>query len=355
MINSKIGGLGYYVPEKMVTNHDLTKVMDTSDEWIVERTGISERRYGQKHMETTSSMGAKAAIVAINKAGIKKEDIDFIIFATLSPDYYFPGAGVLLQRELGLTNTEIGALDIRNQCSGFIYGLSVADQFIKTGMYKNILLVGSEMHSMGLDFSTRGRNVTVIFGDGAGAAVIQPELNPEKGILNTFLHSNGTYAEKLSMINPGSHGGYHNDRLENPVDYGYSDAEYGEMFVTQKMLDEGLLSPNMEGQFVFKMAVVKFPEVILEGLSRAGLKVSDIDMVIPHQANLRISQFVQRKLGLRDDQIWNNIQKFGNTTAASVPIALSEAVEAGAIKEGDIVCLAAFGSGFTWASATIRW
>jgi 3-oxoacyl-[acyl-carrier-protein] synthase-3 len=355
MINSKIGGLGYYVPEKMVTNHDLTKVMDTSDEWIVERTGISERRYGKKHMETTSSMGARAAIVAINKAGIKKEDIDFIIFATLSPDYYFPGAGVLLQRELGLTNTGIGALDIRNQCSGFIYGLSVADQFIKTGMYKNILLVGSEMHSIGLDFSTRGRNVTVIFGDGAGAAVIQPELNPEKGILNTFLHSNGTYAEKLSMINPGSHGGYHNDKLENPVDYGYSDAEYGEMFVTQKMLDEGLLSPNMEGQFVFKMAVVKFPEVILEGLSRAGLKVSDIDMVIPHQANLRISQFVQRKLGLRDDQIWNNIQKFGNTTAASIPIALSEAVEAGAIKDGDIVCLAAFGSGFTWASATIRW
>lgn len=355
MTNSKISGLGFYVPEKVVSNHDLMKVMDTSDEWIVERTGISTRRYGKKHKETTSSMGAKAALKAIDKAGIRKEDIDFIIFATLSPDYYFPGGGVLLQRELGITDSNIGALDIRNQCSGFIYGLSVADQFIKTGMYKNILLVGSEMHSMGLDFSTRGRNVTVIFGDGAGAVVIQPEDNPEKGILNTFLHSDGTYAEKLAMINPGSHGGYHKDRLEDPVDYGYSDAEYGEMFVTQKMLDEGLLAPHMEGQFVFKMAVIKFPEVILEGLSRAGLTVDDLNMVIPHQANLRISQFLQRKLGLRDDQIWNNIQKYGNTTAASVPIALCEAVEAGAIKDGDIVSLAAFGSGFTWASATIRW
>lgn len=355
MINSKIGGVGYYIPDKVVTNHDLTKVMDTSDEWIVERTGISERRYGKKHKETTSSMGAKAALKAIAKAGIKKEDIDFIVFATLSPDYYFPGCGVLLQRELGMTNSEIGALDIRNQCSGFIYGLSVADQFIKTGMYKNILLVGSEMHSMGLDFTTRGRNVTVIFGDGAGAAIIQPESNPEKGILNTFLHSDGSYAEKLTMINPGAHGGYHNNQLEHPVDYGYSDAEYGEMFVTQKMLDDGLLAPYMEGQLVFKKAVVKFPEVILAGLSKAGLKTSDVDMVIPHQANLRISQFVQKKLGLRDDQIWNNIQKFGNTTAASIPIALGEAVDAGAIKDGDLVCLAAFGSGFTWASATIRW
>jgi 3-oxoacyl-[acyl-carrier-protein] synthase-3 len=322
MINSKIGGLGHYVPEKVVTNHDLTKVMDTSDEWIVERTGISERRYGEKHKETTSSMGARAAIKAINQAGISKEDIDFIIFATLSPDYYFPGGGVLLQRELGITHLEIGALDIRNQCSGFVYGLSVADQYIKSGMYKNILLVGSEMHSMGLDFSTRGRNVTVIFGDGAGAAIIQPEENTSKGILNTFLHSDGTYAEKLCMINPGSHGGFHKDQLENSIDYGYPDTEYGEMFVTEKMLEDGLLYPNMEGQFVFKMAVVKFPEVIVEGLSRAGLTAADLDMVIPHQANLRISQFVQRKLGLRDDQIWNNIQKFGNTTAASIPRAI---------------------------------
>jgi 3-oxoacyl-[acyl-carrier-protein] synthase-3 len=355
MLNSKIGGMGHYVPEKVVTNHDLEKVMDTTDEWIVERTGISERRYAKKHMETTTTMGALAALKAIENAGISKHDVDFIIFATLSPDYYFPGCGVLLQRELEITDSGIGALDIRNQCSGFLYGLSVADQYIKTGMYKNILLVGAEMHSIGLDYSTRGRNVTVIFGDGAGAAILQPEENNQKGILNTFLHSDGTYAEKLTMINPGAHGGYHNKRLETPVDYGYSDSEYGDMFVTQKMVDEGLFAPNMEGQFVFKMAVVKFPEVILEGLSKAGFTAKDIDMVIPHQANLRISQFVQRKLGLRDDQIWNNIQRYGNTTAASVPIALSEAVEAGKIKDGDLVCLAAFGSGFTWASATIRW
>ncbi len=355
MLNSKIGGLGHYLPKHKVTNNDLEKVMDTSDEWVRERTGIQERRYGEKHKETTSSMGARAAEMAIRNAGIKKEDIDFIIFATLSPDYYFPGSGVLMQRELGINDTEIGALDIRNQCSGFVYGLSVADQFIKTGMYKNILLVGSEMHSMGLDFSTRGRNVTVIFGDGAGAAVIQPEEREGKGILNTQMHSNGAYAEKLAMVNPGAHGGYHAEKMGEEVDFGYPEAKYGEMFVTRKMLDEGMLAPYMEGQFVFKSAVVKFPEVIIEGLNKAGLKTSDLDMLIPHQANLRISQFIQRKLGLKDEQIWNNIQKYGNTTAASVPIALSEAVQEKAIKEGDLVCLAAFGSGFTWASALIRW
>lgn len=354
-MNSKIGGTGHYIPEKRVTNKDLEQVMDTSNEWIIERTGIHERHYGEKHKETTSIMGARAAEMAIKNAGISKEDIDFIIFATLSPDYYFPGGGVLVQRELGITDTEIGALDIRNQCSGFVYGLSIADQFIKTGMYKNILLVGSEMHSMGLDFSTRGRNVTVIFGDGAGAAIIQPETNTDKGVLNTQLHSNGTWAEKLSMINPGAHGGYHKDKMDEPVDFGYPDVEFGDMFVTRKMLDEGLLAPYMDGPFVFKMAVIKFPEVILESLKKAGLNSSDLDMLIPHQANLRISQFVQKKLGLRDEQIWNNIQKYGNTTAASIPIALSEAVEAGAVKEGSLVSLAAFGSGFTWASALIRW
>lgn len=355
MYQTKIAGIGYHVPEKVVTNHDLAKVMDTSDEWIQERTGIVERRYAEKHKETTTTLGAKAARKAIADAGIEKEDIDFIIFATLSPDYFFPGCGVLLQRELGITGGEAGALDIRNQCSGFVYGLSVADQFIKTGMYKNILLVGSEMHSMGLDFSTRGRNVTVIFGDGAGAVVLQPTEEEGRGILTTHLHSDGTYAEKLAFINPGAHGGYHNDQLEGEVDYGYSDVEYGEIFVNQHMLDNGQLYPHMEGQFVFKLAVTKFPEVIGEALKKANLKTDDIDMLIPHQANLRISAFVQRRLGLPDEKIWNNIQKYGNTTAASVPIALAEAVEAGAVKKGDVVCLAAFGSGFTWGSALIRW
>lgn len=355
MLRSKIGGIGSYLPEKIVTNHDLEKMMDTSDEWIQERTGIQQRRYGRKHYETTTTMGARAAEIAIERAGITKEDIDFIIFATLSPDYYFPGCGVLLQRELGITHTEIGALDIRNQCSGFIYGLSVADQFVRSGMYKNILLVGSELHSMGLDYSTRGRNVTVIFGDGAGAVVVQPTEEENKGVLTTKLHSDGTYAEKLAFINPGGHGGYHAEKQGEEVDYGYPDIEFGGMFITQHMVDNEQLFPNMDGQFVFKMAVQKFPEVIMEALNAAGLEKSDIDMFVPHQANLRISQFVQRKLGLRDDQVWNNIQKYGNTTAASIPIALCEAYEAGAVKDGDLVCLAAFGSGFTWGAALVRW
>lgn len=355
MLQSKIGGIGYYVPEKVVTNDDLSKVMETSDEWIQERTGIKERRYGIKHEETTTTMGARAAEIAIQRAGINKEEVDFIIFATLSPDYYFPGCGVLLQRELGITNTEVGALDIRNQCSGFIYGLSIADQFVKTGMYKNVLLVGSEMHSMGLDFSTRGRNVTVIFGDGAGAVVVQPTEEKGKGILTTHLHSDGTYAEKLAFINPGAHGGYHLKKMGEAVDFGYSDTQYGDIFINEHMVQHGQIYPNMEGQFVFKLAVQKFPEVIGEALQVTGLSTKDIDMFIPHQANLRISKFVQKKLGLSDDQVWNNIQKYGNTTAASVPIALCEAVEAGAVKEGDLVCLAAFGSGFTWGSALIRW
>ncbi len=355
MLRSKIAGIGHYVPEKAVTNNDLSEVMETSDEWIQERTGIKERRYGEKHKETTATMGTAAARIAIEKAGIQPEDVDFIIFATLSPDYYFPGCGVLLQRELGITKTEIGALDIRNQCSGFIYGLSIADQFVKTGMYKNVLLVGAEMHSMGLDFSTRGRNVTVIFGDGAGAVVIQPTTE-DKGIITTKLHSDGTYAEKLAYINPGSHGGYHLDKMGADVDFGYDKSiKYGEIFITEHMLKNGQTYPNMEGQFVFKLAVRKFPEVIMEALASAGLTVEDIDMLIPHQANLRISQFVQKLLKLNDDQVYNNIQKYGNTTAASVPIALSEAVESGAVKEGDLVCLAAFGSGFTWGSALIRW
>lgn len=355
-MNSKIAGIGYYVPERVVTNDELAQIMDTSDEWIQERTGIQQRRYGKKHVETPTTMGAAASRIACERAGISPEDVDFIIFATLSPDYYFPGCGVLLQRELGITHKEAGALDVRNQCSGFVYALSIADKFIKSGAYKNVLVVGSEMHSMGLDFSTRGRNVTVIFGDGAGAVVVQPTDEPGKGILSTKLHADGTYAEKLAFLNPGSHGGYHSQKMGEDTDFGYPAPDtYGEIFITQHMIDNGQQYPNMEGQFVFKMAVQKFPEVIHEALAEAGLQVSDINMLIPHQANLRISQFVQRTLKLSDDQVWNNIQKYGNTTAASVPIALCEAWEAGKVKDGDLVCLAAFGSGFTWASALIRW
>lgn len=335
MYRSRIKGLGYYVPERVVTNDDLSKMMDTSDAWIQERTGIQERRHVVKGEDTTASMGTKAALKAIANAGIDKSEIDFIIFATLSPDYYFPGSGVLVQRNLGIDT--VGALDVRNQCSGFVYALSVADQYIKTGMYKNILVIGSETHSPGLDLTTRGRAVSVIFGDGAGAAIVSRSENNEQGILSTHLHSEGQYAEELALIAPGIGKRWVTDILaeNDPKDVSYY--------------------PYMNGQYVFKHAIIRFQEVIQEGLQANNLTVSDIDLLIPHQANLRISQFIQQKLKLDDAKIFNNIMQYGNTTAASVPIALTEAFEKGKIKQGDLVVLAAFGSGFTWASAIIRW
>lgn len=347
MTRSKIAGIGMYVPKNVVTNNDLKKYMDTSDEWIQERTGIKERRYAHRTEETTTTMAVEAAAIAIERAGLTAQDIDFIIFATLSPDYYFPGCGVLVQRAMKMK--EIGALDIRNQCSGFVYALSVADQFIKTGMYKNILVIGSEKHSFGIDFNTRGRNVSVIFGDGAGAVVLQPTQDDNRGILSTHLHSDGESAEILAMYNPGTHANHWGKYAD------FDEAEMGEMFMSHKMIDNDQNFAFMDGPAVFKKAVVKFPEVIIEALSANGIKTTDINMLIPHQANLRIAQFVQQKLGLRDDQVYNNIQQYGNTTAASIPIALCEAWEQGKIKEGDLVCLAAFGSGFTWASALLKW
>ncbi len=335
MYHSKIAGLGYYVPSNVVTNDDLSKIMDTNDEWIQERTGIEERRHIIRGEDTTTSMGVKAAEIAIQRSGVAKEDIDFVVFATLSPDYYFPGPGVLVQRDLGLKT--VGALDVRNQCSGFVYAISVADQYIKTGMYKNVLVIGSEVHSTGLDMTTRGRGVSVIFGDGAGAVVLSREEDTTKGILSTHLHSEGQHAEELSLTAPGMGARWVTDILadNDPNDESYF--------------------PYMNGQFVFKNAVVRFAEVINEGLVANNLQVSDIDMLIPHQANLRISQFIQKKFGLNDDQVYNNIQKYGNTTAASIPIALTEAWEKGKIKSGDTVVLAAFGSGFTWGSVIIKW
>jgi len=350
-IRSKIAGMGFYVPENVVTNDDLAKVMDTNDAWIRERTGIEERRYVTRFKDTPATMGTEAAKIAMERAGVTTEDIDFVIFATLSPDYYFPGGGVLVQRELGLGHC--GALDVRNQCSGFIYGLSVADQFIRTGTYKNILLIGAESHSAGLDFTTRGRNVSVIFGDGAGAVVIQPTEEDGKGLLASNLHADGKYAEKLAFINPGSHSGVFTDKKD--IFPTVEEDPWASLMITPKMVEEGDHYPNMDGPFVFKNAVRRFPETIMESLGKAGLTVKDLDMLIPHQANLRIAQFVQGMLELNDDQVYNNIQKYGNTTAASIPIALCEAWEKGLIKEGDLVCLAAFGSGFTWASALIRW
>ena len=335
MFNSKISGLGMYVPENVVTNHDLSKIMDTSNEWIVERTGIKERRHIKKgDGNSTMMMGVKAAKIAIERAGINKNDIDLILFSTLSPDYYFPGSGVLVQDKLEIPTCP--AMDIRNQCSGFIYAVATADQFIKSGMYKNILVIGSENHSGGLDFSTRGRAVTVIFGDGAGAAVISREENKKKGILSSHLHSEGKFAKELSLIGPSTNRWVPEIiDANNPEDTSYF--------------------PFMNGQLVFKNAVVRFSQVIEEGLKENKLTNEQIDLLVPHQANLRISQFIQKKFGLKDRQVYNNIQRYGNTTAGSIPIALTEAWQEGRVRPGDLIVLAAFGSGFTWGSAIIRW
>ena len=336
MFNSKIIGLGHYVPDNIVTNDDLSKVMDTTDQWIQERTGIKERRWVKAgDGQSTFTMGLEAAKTAISNSGIKNEDIDLIVFATLSPDYYFPGPGVQVQEALEIKT--VAAIDIRAQCSGFVYSISVADQFIKTGMYKNVLVIGSELQSRGIDKSTRGRSISVIFGDGAGAAVLTREEDSASGILSTHIHSEGKHALELATEAPGMGTRWVTDIIKdnNPDDFSYR--------------------PYMNGQFVFKHAVRRFSEVIYEGLHKNNLEVSDISLLIPHQANLRISQFIQKKFGLADDQVYNNIHKYGNTTAASIPIALSEAHEQGMIKTGDTVVLAAFGSGFTWGSVIIKW
>ncbi|MGB0431648.1 MAG: 3-oxoacyl-ACP synthase III family protein, partial [Bacteroidia bacterium] len=321
MHKSIITGLGYYLPENVVTNDDLAQMIDTNDKWITERTGIKERRWIEPGTDTTASMGLKAAKVAIANANLKANDIDFIIFATLSPDYYFPGPGVQLQEALEIDT--IGALDVRNQCSGFIYALSVADQYIKSGMYKNILVVGSEHHSAGLEKTDRGRGVTVIFGDGAGAAVVSATDDQNRGILSTHLHSQGQHAKELALISPAT---------QNWVD----------KIIEKNDPDDASYYPYMNGNFVFKHAVTRFPQVIMEALDQNGFKPTDLKVLIPHQANLRISQFVQKTMGLSNDQVYNNIQKYGNTTAASIPIALAEAYEKGIIEKGDLVCLAAF-------------
>lgn len=336
MKNSRIVGVGHYVPEKIVTNDDLTKLMDTTDEWIVERTGIKERRYYDYKTDTCSNMAAKATKMALERANLDVNEIDLIVFATITPDYMFPGSGVLMQRELGLDKKTIAAIDIRNACSGFVYGLSIADQFIKTGMYKTIAVIGAEIQSSAMEFSDRQRHVSVIFGDGAGAAILQATDEAGRGILSTHLHSDGTFAEELYVKDPGS-SRKREDRL------------------TPEILDGITTKPHMNGNVVFKHAVVRFMEVITEALKTNGKAKEDINLLVPHQANLRISNFIEKKLQLKEGVVFNNIQRYGNTTAASIPIALSEAWEEGKLKENDLVCLAAFGSGFTWASALINW
>jgi len=329
MPRTAILGLGRYLPERVVTNDDLAKMFDTSDEWIRQRTGIRERRYVEDGVGP-ADLAVPATKQALEDAGLELEDIEFIIFATLNPDYFFPGSGCVLQDKLGVPG--IGALDVRAQCSGFIYGLSVADAFIKTGMYKRILLVGAEVHSSGLEFADRGRDVTILFGDGAGA-VILGATEEDEGILSTHLHADGRYAKDLWMEIPAA---CYSPRL------------------TKEHMDEGRHYPKMNGRKVFKMAVEKLPKVINEALDANGLAIDDIDLLVPHQANLRINEFVAQKLGLPPEKVYNNIHRYGNTTAGSIPIALNEAIQEGRAKKGDTIMLAALGSGFTWASCLLK-
>jgi 3-oxoacyl-[acyl-carrier-protein] synthase-3 len=351
MPRTKIAGVGMYVPKNVITNYDLMKYMDTSDECIQEKTGIKERRYADRLNETTASMGIEAAKAAIENAGITAQDVDFIIFATLCPDYYFPGCGVLVQREMKMK--EIGALDVRNQCSGFIYALSVGDQFVRSGTYKNVLVIGSEKQSFAMDYSTRGRKQTVVFGDGAGAVILQPTDDNNARILSCHLHCDGSGAEVLASYNPGAHANHWAEKDKPVADY--EEAEWGKQYVSHAMIDKAQIFSHTEGSSVMKRAVTKIPEVINEALEKNNLTEEDINMLILNQSNLHIAKFVQEKLGLTDDEVYVNIQRYGNTTAASIPIALYEALQENKIKKGDLVCLASYGSGFTWACSLIRW
>ncbi len=334
MRRSRILGTGHYVPPRVVTNHDLEAALDTSHDWIVQRTGIHERRFVDPGVGP-SDLGVEASKKALEAAGLNVDDIDLIIFATLSPDYTFPGSGVLVQEKMGFTRT-VPALDIRNQCTGFLYSLSVADQFVKTGTYDHVLIIGSEVHSTGLDMMPRGRDVSVIFGDGAGAVVVGPSEADDRGVMSVHLHSEGKHAKRLWLELPGS---IYHDR--------FGDDEWWE--------EAGRQWPKMEGRYVFTNALTRLPEVINEALSANGKSLDEIDILVPHQANLRINDKVAEIMNLPPEKVINNIQKYGNTTAGSIPIALDEAVRDGRIKEGDLVMLAGFGAGFTWGSALLRW
>ena len=330
MPNARISGTGFFVPPKVMTNHDLSQFMDTNDEWIQERTGIKERRYVENGV-STSDIAIPAVEMAMERAGVTKGDIGLIIFATSTPDYYIPGSGCLLQEKMDFPT--IGALDIRVQCSGFVYGLSVAQQYVENSIFEHVLVIGAEVQSTAMDLSTRGRDTAVIFGDGAGVAVVSAS-HDDSGILSTHLHSEGKHCRELWVEAPSS---------------GVKPR------LNQEILDEGRHFLQMNGREVFRHAVTRFPQVIMEGLDANGLTLENIDLLVPHQANLRIAQMIQKRLKLRDDQVYSNIHKYGNTTAASIPIALCEAMDEGRVKKGDLVVFAAFGSGFTWASAIIKW
>lgn len=323
---------GFSVPDRLVTNHELTQWWDTSDEWIRERTGIRQRYWVQPGEQAGSDLALEATRIALQRADMKPSELDCIIYATLSPDYFFPGSGVYLQRKLGVSG--IPALDLRNQCSGFLYGLSVADAWIRTGQYRRVLLVGAEVHSTGMDFGPDGRDLGVLFGDGAGVAILGPTNDSHRGVLSTHLYADGRYAELL---------------------WCESDASANFPRISHQDLDAGKQYPRMEGREVFKHAVTRMPESVRDALAANGLTTDEVNLLIAHQANLRINEMVQRQLGLRDDQVYNNMDRYGNTTAATIPIALDECVQSGRLRRGDLLVLTAFGSGFTWASAVVRW
>ncbi|NUQ80240.1 MAG: ketoacyl-ACP synthase III [Bacteroidetes bacterium] len=333
MTSTRIAGIGHYVPENRITNADLEKLMDTTDAWIQERTGIRERRYANVPEQSTSWMGAQAATMALAHAGLSAADVDCIIFATLSSEYFFPGCACTIQNHLDF-KSNLAAYDIRMQCSGFVYGLQMADAFIKTGFYRTILLVGAELQSTSLNKTTAGRDVAVIFGDGAGAVVLTGTQEAGTGILSHSMHSEGKYAKELWCYGP------------TPLE---------PVRVTHEMVDSGIHFPQMNGRYVFKHAVTRFPEVLKESLDKIGKTVTDLDWFIPHQANLRITEAVGSSLGISPEKVVSNIQKYGNTTAASIPLAMSELVHAGTIQRGDLIGLAAFGAGFTWGSVIIRY
>jgi 3-oxoacyl-[acyl-carrier-protein] synthase III len=324
--------LGFHVPERVVKNQELTQWWETSDEWIRERSGIEQRHWVEPGVVAGSDLALEATKKALAAADMDASELDCIIYATLSPDYFFPGSGVYLQRKLGVKG--IPAMDIRNQCTGFLYGLSVADAWIRMGQYKRVLLVGSEVHSTGMDFTSGGRDIAVLFGDGAGAAILGPTEDEGRGVLSTHLFSDGRHAEKL---------------------WCEADASANFPRISHEDLDQGKQYPIMEGREVFKHAVVKMPESVRVALAANNLQLEDVDLLIAHQANLRINEMVTRQLGLPEDRVYNNIQRYGNTTAATIPIAMTEAVEKGLLERGDLLMLTAFGSGFTWASAAIRW
>jgi 3-oxoacyl-[acyl-carrier-protein] synthase III len=323
---------GFHVPERLVTNDELAQSWNTSDEWIRERTGIEQRRWVRWGEEAGSDLALKATRVALERAGMEAGDLDCIVYATLSPDYFFPGSGVFLQRKLGVAG--IPAIDIRTQCSGFLYGLSVADAWIRAGQYRRVLLVGAEVHSTGMNMDPDPDPIQYLFGDGAGAVILGPTDDPDRGVLAMNLHADGTFAEKL---------------------WCESDASARFPRISHEDLDAGRHYPTMDGGVVFRHAVTQMPRSVLAALETRGLAPGDVDLLIAHQANLRINETVQRRLGLRDDQVYNNIQRYGNTTAATIPIALDECVQAGRLRRGDVLVLTAFGSGFTWGSAVIRW